>query len=131
MTRATPDRDGLLASLVLAPGTFPRNRFYAMYRETPLAKARARAAELRGIVRTLLGARGAAELESRADTPQGARLIVRVPRLGLTVTSELSAFERDVVDVAVSIGRREQPPLGAKARVDVALARLAPDAARP
>lgn len=128
MTSAPPDREGLLASLVLAPGTFPRNRFHAMYRSAPLAKARVRAAELRGIVKTILGARGAAELDSRTETADGVRLVVKVPRLGLTVTSELSAFERDVVDVAVSLGRREAPPVDAKARVDVALARLAPTA---
>ncbi len=128
MTRAAPDHEGLLASLVLAPGTFPRNRFYSMYREERLARTRARAAELRGVVRTILGARGAAELESRTDTADGARLVVRVPRLGLTLTSELSAFERDVVDVAVSLGRREPPARDVKARVDDALARLAPAA---
>jgi len=128
VTPRPPDAEGLLASLVLAPGTFPRNRFFSMYRDRGLALARARAAELRGVVRAILGARGEAELVSGADTEGGRRVVVRVPRLGLTWTSELSAFERDVVDVAVSVGRREAPPAGAKARVDDALARLAPGA---
>lgn len=126
MSAPPPDADGLLASLVIAPGTFPRNRFFTMFRSPALAKARGRAAELRSIVRTLLGHQGEATVESRVDGDDGVRLVVRVPKLSLTVTTQLTPFERDVVDVAVSIGRQVPAPPEAKERVETALARLAP-----
>ena len=67
-----------------------------------------------------------AELASRTEVDGGVLLVVRVPRLGLVVTTRLDPFETAVVDVAVSIGRRVPPPEAARARVDAALARLAP-----
>jgi hypothetical protein len=45
------DADALLCALVLAPRTFARNRFFSLYTQSAAKHARARAAELRTIVR--------------------------------------------------------------------------------
>jgi len=51
MTPANPE--ALLVALVLAPGTFSRNRHFQLFEQGPLKQARRRARELRGIVRDL------------------------------------------------------------------------------
>jgi DNA-binding FrmR family transcriptional regulator len=45
--------DALLVALVLAPGTFSRNRHFHLFEQGALKRARRRAGELRGIVRDL------------------------------------------------------------------------------
>lgn len=51
MTQASPE--ALLVALVLAPGTFSRNRHFHLFEQAALKRARRRARELRGIVRDL------------------------------------------------------------------------------
>lgn len=47
------DPDALLVALVLAPGTFPRNKFFEMYNEGELRKARRRAQIVRSLIKEL------------------------------------------------------------------------------
>ena len=47
------DLDALLAALILAPGTFSRNRFFWLFERPEAARIRRRAARIRSILRQL------------------------------------------------------------------------------
>lgn len=71
MTGASPE--ALLVALVLAPGTFSRNRHFHLFEQAALKRARRRARELRGIVRDLT------EPWQAPGRPPGNRAAVPVP----------------------------------------------------
>ncbi len=48
-----PDPEALLIALVLAPGTFSRNKFFDMFQEHQLARARRRAGLIRALIKDL------------------------------------------------------------------------------
>ena len=71
------DPDALLCALVLAPRTFPRNRFFSLYEDAVARRVRRRAARVRGIIRQLVAA-GAdqAEITGEQVLADG-RLLIR------------------------------------------------------
>ena len=59
------DLEALTLAMALAPGVYARNRHFALFKQHPeVARARARAAVLRGLVRQLSGAHGKLACES-------------------------------------------------------------------
>jgi hypothetical protein len=95
MTRAAIDHDALLCALVLAPQTFSRNRFFALFQDPSLRRIRRRAARVRGILHQLLGTgRAKAELTGEQVLEDGQVLIrFRVEDLSYERTAALSALE--------------------------------------
>jgi hypothetical protein len=89
------DHDALLCALVLAPQTFSRNRFFALFQDPSLRRIRRRAARVRGILNQLLGiGRNKAELIGEQVLEDGQVLIrFRVEGLAYERTAALSALE--------------------------------------
>lgn len=127
MTAPTVDPEALLCALVLAPRTFPRNRFFEMYEDLRARRAWRRASRIRGMIRQLSGTRGhlPAEVIGEQVMDDG-RVILRyrVPHLGFTRTTALSALEASLLRYALH--RARQAPLDAadQRRVHDALRRL-------
>jgi hypothetical protein len=106
--RGEVDRGALLCALVLAPTTFARNRFFALFTETPARRARSRAAQLRTIVRQLTHEHPRAELHELTPLENGAFVLrYAIRRLRLERTSVLERLELALVRFAVS--RRLRP----------------------
>lgn len=122
-----PDLEALFCALVLAPGTFPRNRFYALYEKPGARRARRRAGRLRSIVRQLLRTgENRAEITGEQELDDGRVLIrYRVERLGLKRTAALSPLEAAVLRYALN--RAQDRPIAPADRrvVETALERLA------
>lgn len=89
------DPDALLCALILAPQTFPRNRYFSLYEDATGKRVRRRAARVRGIIRQLIGeGRQPAEMTGEAVLEDG-RLLIRyqVEGLALHRSAALSALE--------------------------------------
>ena len=125
--RRDVDEEGLLAALVLAPGTYSRNRFFSLFREPKYRRVRRKAAQLRGLLRHLAG-KGPAIIDAREREPDGGETIrYHVDRLSLTASVRLEPFEVALVDVALAIARKEAPPEEAARLVNAAVMRLGPE----
>src|SRR5262249_50251996 len=93
----------LLCALVLAPRTFPRNRFFTLYAETWARRTRSRAALLRTIVRHLAAREPRSEIcEVLALEDGGAVIRYRVPDLHFERTSLLDPLELSVGRLALA-----------------------------
>jgi len=106
---ADVDREALLCALVLAPFTFARNRFFALFTETWARRTRSRAAMLRTIVRHFSAQQSRAEVRDMAARAEGG-VVLRycVRHLGLERTAMLEPLEIAVVRFALS--RRPRAP---------------------
>jgi len=96
--------DALLAALVLAPATFARNRFFALFEEPWAAKARARAGQLRHIVHHLTSDDGTGRATVLELAPSGVdRTMLRydVPSLHLLRTAVLERLELGLLRFAL------------------------------
>jgi hypothetical protein len=95
--------EGLLCALVLAPDTFARNRFFKMYEDPVLRRARRRAYHVRGILRQLLGqGKEKALLIGRLELDDDRVLLrYRIDNLKLERTTALSALESAVLSFAL------------------------------
>ena len=100
---ANVDRGALLSALVLAPGTFARNRFFSLFSESSARKIRSRAALLRTIVRQLAQDSPRAEFAELRPDADG-RYLVRysIRRLSLQRTSLLDRLELALVRFGIS-----------------------------
>ncbi len=127
------DRDALLCALVLAPVTFARNRFFALFTEPWARRTRSRAAQLRTIVRHFSHEKTGATLRELAPREGGGAVLrYGIPRLSLERTAMLDPLEIAIVRFALS--RSHRLPDGANAsmtsteddrrRVETALAKL-------
>jgi hypothetical protein len=130
---ASIDREALLVALVLAPATYSRNRFFALYTDPDVRRVRSRAALVRSIVRHVsrVDPTQPGEILSVEPTAQGrVELTYVVPALGLRRTATLEPIELSLVrfDMARASGKRE--PLASddpdRLRIEAALQRLAP-----
>lgn len=127
----TPDLDGLLCALVLAPGTYSRNRFFRMFEDTGARRIRRRATHVRSVLRSLRerGAPGEVLPPPRESTPAPSDAEIEisfvVPSLGLKRTTRLSPIEAALVRYALKVGDEAGRAID-KAIVEGALARLAP-----
>ena len=125
------DREALLAALVLDPATYSRNRFFDLYKDPAVHGVRRRATQIRSIVRQVTGADPTQAGERLRFSPAGGdrvELSYAVPALGLRRTALLDPLELSLVRLAIARSGPAAPPPGDpdRARVDAALARLAP-----
>jgi hypothetical protein len=122
--------EGLLCALVLAPDTFARNRFFGMYEDPVLRRARRRAYHVRGILRQLLGqGKEKALLIGRFELDDDRVLLrYRLENLKMVRTTALSALESAVLSFALHrAGQGELEPED-RGRVERALESLGSDA---
>ena len=120
-----PDADALLAALVLAPGVYSRNRFFELFRDADLHRVRARAAQLRSVVRHL-GGKAKVDGPERREGPDGSvKLRYGIASINFRRSITLSRFEAALLDVALARVRNEAPPPDAGVRVSEVLRRLA------
>jgi len=109
------DRGALLVALVLVPHSYPRNKFFQLYRDPDAAAVRRRAARLRSIITDLAG--DAEELSLEVDASGEATLSYRLDDLGATRVCHLDPTELALVKLATE-RLRPRPEL----RVDDAAA---------
>ncbi len=137
MMKALPDPDALLAALVLCPGTYSRNRFYAMYAAPEALAVRRRAALVRSIVAELahpdpLRRGRVVDVDPILENGEGVLTYV-IAALGLRRSTLLTALEYSIVQYAVTrrIGAVEGFEGGdvLQARVEMALRGLSPEIA--
>jgi hypothetical protein len=143
---ARPDLDALLVALVLVPGTYSRNRFFALYTDPAAARVRRRAKLLRSLIAEVTHTNPARRghivaIDEREDG--GATFTYVVPSLNLRRTTTLGELELAIVRYTLSrrapeIASRAPDekafaPLGeddpVRARIEDAVRRLAPDLA--
>ncbi|HEX7668956.1 MAG TPA: hypothetical protein VF395_05215 [Polyangiaceae bacterium] len=111
MTPPKVDLDALLCALILAPQTFPRNRYFSLYDNAAGKRVRRRAARVRGIIRQLVG-EGKQKAEITGETVlEDGRLLIRYEIQGLALhrTAALSALEAATFHYALH--RAERGPL--------------------
>jgi hypothetical protein len=99
----TVDADALLCALVLAPRTFARNRFFSLFTQSAAKHARARAAELRTIVRHLSGHKGVRALVRDVGPGDDGFIVLRysVPGIRMERTAVLDALELSLLRFAL------------------------------
>ena len=121
------DREALVVGMTLVPGYCSRNKYYALYEQPEVKRARARAAHLRGIVRQLGGAQGTVEGLSVERDGAVVRIRYRVPGVRMERRTTLSEVEHACV--AYLAARAGITLLRAcdddRTRIDAALRRLA------
>ena len=102
-TTAKVDPDALLCALILAPRTFPRNRYFSLFEDIAARRVRRRAARVRGIIRQLVaGGTEQAEITGEQVLGDGRLLIrYRVEGLALNRTIALSALEAATLHYAL------------------------------
>ena len=127
---ARVDPDGLLCALVLAPGTFARNRFFGLYEDAAYRRTRRRAYHVRGVLRQLLGqGKDGALLIGRLELDDERVLIrYRLDSLKLERTTALSALESSVLNYALHRAGRGELLDEDRQRVEKALSSLGPEA---
>lgn len=119
-SRPPLDRDGLLAALILAPGTYSRNKNFDLYRAEDLLGVQRRARTVRGLLRLMLrDEEKTIDVDARDDE---FIVTVRVPALRLTRTTRLSPLEFELVEFLRARANGASPR--SPARVDAALRRL-------
>jgi hypothetical protein len=129
------DHEALLTALTIAPATYSRNRFFSLYEDPEIYRIRRRASQLRSIVRHVTRADPAAPGERVSFAPAAGdrvELTYAVPSLGLRRTALLDPIELSLVRFAMArAASAEGPPPGDpdRARIEAALARLAPASA--
>jgi hypothetical protein len=97
--RADVDTGALLVALVLVPHSYPRNRFYDMYRRPGAARTRRRAAMLRSLIADMLSDADDAVL--RRDG-QRHLLSYSLPELGATRSTLLDDDELALIVLAAA-----------------------------
>ena len=88
-----------MVALVLVPHSYPRNKFFQLYRDPGAAAVRRRAARLRSIIAELAG--DADDLTVAIDDDGEATLSYRLDDLGATRVCVLDPTELALVKVAV------------------------------
>lgn len=127
--------EALLVALVLAPGTYSRNRHFQLLERTELKKARKRARELRGIVKDLTepwhkpGARspepGPDSITER-EIEGAVHLEYRVTALDFRRHAVLTPLEAATVHYAVAKSGRGTLSEADRLQVETALLELGP-----
>jgi hypothetical protein len=127
------DPDALLCALILAPRTFPRNRYFSLYEDAVARKVRRRASRVRGIIRQLV-ASGVEQAEITGETVLGdGRLLIRyrIEKLALSRAIALNPLEAAAMHYAMhraGIGTLDPDDRGL---VESALERLGADLDAP
>ena len=121
--------EALLCALVLAPGTFARNRFFGMFEEPALRRVRRRAYHVRSILRQLLGTGKERALVTGRLELDDTRVLLRyrLENLKLERTTALSALEFAVLNYALHRAGRGDLEEEERALVENALRSLGGD----
>jgi hypothetical protein len=121
------DREALTVAMALVPGLYARNRFFSLFREPEVKRAKTRAAMIRGVVRQLAGAHGAAEGLAFVRHGDLCVLRYRVPSIRLERRVEMTETERACLVYLASRAGVKHVHASAedRAHVDAALKRLA------
>lgn len=88
------DREALAIAMAVVPGLYSRNKYFSMYADPEVRRARARASVLRGVVRQLAGAQGEVAALAFARSERGCELKYAIASVRLerrVVLSELEA----------------------------------------
>ena len=101
--KSAMDPDALLCALILAPRTFPRNRYFALYETAVMKRVRRRAGRVRGIIRQLVeSGPGRAEITGEQVLEDGRVLMrYRIAHVSLKRTTALSALEAAALHYAL------------------------------
>ena len=124
-----PDPEALLVALVLVPGSYPRNRFFEMFRLPAARRARRRAANLRAMLDDL---RNGATDVSVMRWGEGFELRYAMPEFAAVRRTRLDALELTLLAAILRRGGAEPrvvDPL-CEAAGQPALEELAPVLAR-
>jgi hypothetical protein len=107
---------------VLAPNTFARNRFFQLFEQPILKRARKRARRTRGLIRQLLGL-GRERAEIVAEHVLDDRVLLRfeVPTLKYQRTTSLPVLEAALVHYALHRARGDELRDEDRERVEIAL----------
>jgi hypothetical protein len=127
------DPDALLCALILAPRTFPRNRYFALYEDAMARRVRRRASRVRGIIRQLVAV-GPDQAEVTGEQIMGdGRLLIRyrIERLSLNRTIALSALEAAALHYALHRAGVGTLELADRRLVERALERLGAELETP
>jgi hypothetical protein len=132
-----PSSDALLVALVLCPGAYSRNRFYAMYATPEGSAVRRRAALVRSIVAELAHPdplrRGRVVSMDDISAQGHGSLTYVVSSLGLRRSTSLTALEFSIIQYAVTrkVGSTPEFDAGESSheRLENALCGLSPDIA--
>lgn len=114
--------EALLCALVLAPATFSRNRFFQLFEQPALKRARKRAKRTRGLIRQLLG-RGRERAEIVAEHVLDDRVLLRfeIPSIKYQRTTALPLLEAALVHYALHQARGDELSDEDRLRVEAAL----------
>jgi hypothetical protein len=125
--RPPTDRESLVVGMTLVPGLVSRNRFFALFEDPEVRRARMRSALLRGIVRQLTGAQGHVEGLAIAHGTDDCEVRYQVPSLRMIRRARLTPVE--LACVRYLVGRAGAAGVVAsdddRAWIDAALRRLA------
>ena len=125
--RPPTDRESLVVGMTLVPGLVSRNRFFALFEDPEVRRARMRSALLRGIVRQLTGAQGHVEGLAIAHGTDDCEVRYKVPSLRIVRRARLTPVE--LACVRYLVGRAGAAGVVAsdddRAWIDAALRRLA------
>lgn len=114
--------DALLCALVLAPTTFPRNRFFQLFEQPTLGRVRKRAKRTRGLIRQLLGqGRSRAEIVAKHVFEDRVLLRFEIQSLGFQRTTSLSLLEAALIHYALHKARGDELAEEDRTRVETAL----------
>jgi hypothetical protein len=140
MIASPPDLEALLVALVLAPATYSRNRFFDLYKDPAVRRARRRAGLVRSIIRHVapIGSVETGAIIGATTMPSGrVELTYIVPTLGLRRTTTLEAIEAALVRFAMARARNSDGELAStqadeadRQRIEAALRTLNPLAPR-
>jgi hypothetical protein len=125
--RPDVDSDALLCALVLAPRTFPRNRFFRMFEDPVIRRVQRRAKRVRGIIRQLVGhGHPAGEIVGEHVLEDRVLLRYQLPHLNYERTTSLAPLEAALIQYAIKRARREIVDAEPQRQVERALSRLEP-----
>ena len=113
------DLDALLAALVLVPNSYPRNRFFGLYRWSAARRVRRRAARLRSIIHDLAGTVESVQLST--SSANGSTMSYFMA--DVTATRRVILDGREAALLKFAVGRRRQRP-SRDGSLEAALARI-------
>lgn len=135
----TPNLDGLLVALILAPGAYSRNKYFSLFQDEEAHRVRRRAQLIRSLVKELSEpwSLPSAAPSSRTQAPpaavvretvlpSGLELVYRVEEFDYTRTARLTALEAAALRYALHRAGKGPLNLEDRERVERALASLDP-----
>lgn len=123
------DPDALLVALILAPRTFPRNRYFTLFENAVAARVRRRAARIRGMIRQLASSGNESAEITGEQVLEDGRLLIRFKVRGLSLqrTAALTALEAAALHYALHLAGKGTIEAAERRLVERTLERLGAD----